>query len=527
MSDVIETEEGECCFYCGVKEALTKCLECNNNIFYCSDSHKKIHCPSPPQDGSGQPEKKCTPFRVAHSQDRGHFLVATREIKVGEIVLLDKPFVEGPASKSPPVCLQCFKDTPSSTSYRCSKCGLPVCNKVCEDGHLHQYECQYFAKAFRRKKCEEEDADKPVLPDIGDSRAPCPLYTCITPLRLLLRSHAASTPEEKEIVRQVDQLVDHEEERKKDKKTWTLNHVLVVSFIQRALGLHQDTEGPLFSTQQIHRAIGLLRTNGVKLDSRPGATTGVAIYPVYSLTNHDCLCNTRTKKIFINNEHVLELISVLPIQKGEEISTRYTPPQLGTIRRQQLVQTQWYFSCRCHRCLDPTEKGSMLNSLKCTSCQTGYMLPKDPTQLGSKWKCLESCHQEGQEEVGAMYAMKLLLKVESEIGNAEKIKDLKEQYEALNSILNEHSGKNFHPNHFLMTGIRERLIQVLIQTRKSEQDNQRKVVQLLKRQVDLFETVANVMSKVDLPSEFWSFTMEKMQRELQEAEQKGQNVTEP
>ena len=44
--------------------------------------------------------------------------LATRDIKPGELILKDRPFAEGPGSKSPPVCLTCSKDAPT---YRCSK----------------------------------------------------------------------------------------------------------------------------------------------------------------------------------------------------------------------------------------------------------------------------------------------------------------------------------------------------------------------------------------------------------------------
>ena len=83
-------------------------------------------------------------------------------------------------------------------------------------------------------------------------------------------------------------------------------------------------------------------------------------------------------------ENRIKLEAILPIQKDEEISTRYTTPQLGTMRRQQLLQNQWYFSCQCKRCLDPYELGSLTNSVMCPLCQKGAMVPKNPTKLISQ-----------------------------------------------------------------------------------------------------------------------------------------------
>ena len=68
---------------------------------------------------------------------------------------------------------------------------MPVCNEVCETGYLHQnYECALFAKAFDKKddnSNDTTDTNGRNLPKIENLYAPCPLYTCITPLRLLLR----------------------------------------------------------------------------------------------------------------------------------------------------------------------------------------------------------------------------------------------------------------------------------------------------------------------------------------------------
>ena len=52
--------------------------------------------------------------------------------------------------------------------------------------------------------------------------------------------------------------------------------------------------GTYFVQFQIQKAIGMVRTNGAKLDSRPGHAGGTAVYPNYSMINHNCVCNVRT-----------------------------------------------------------------------------------------------------------------------------------------------------------------------------------------------------------------------------------------
>lgn len=106
--------------------------------------------------------------------------------------------------------------------------------------------------------------------------------------------------------------------------------------------------------------------------------------------------------------------ALLPVKKGEQIYTRYTPPQLGTIRRQQLLQKQWYFACDCKRCTDPTECGSMTNALMCPKCatQNGIMLPDNPIQIESDWTCQR---EECRHVLGCSEVLSIVMNIEKEI----------------------------------------------------------------------------------------------------------------
>ena len=85
-----------------------------------------------------------------------------------------------------------------------------MCNEACEEGHLHRtYECPVFAKAFDKDGDGDDnnlevhdDQMQRKLPKIENMYSACPLYTCISPLRLLLRQKMAST----DIKEQVQQL---------------------------------------------------------------------------------------------------------------------------------------------------------------------------------------------------------------------------------------------------------------------------------------------------------------------------------
>ena len=65
------------------------------------------------------------------------------------------------------------------------------------------YECPVFAKAFDNEATDNDDPGNQQhrkLPKIENMYAPCPLYTCITPLRILLRMKKAQD-DKKEMVR--------------------------------------------------------------------------------------------------------------------------------------------------------------------------------------------------------------------------------------------------------------------------------------------------------------------------------------
>ena len=100
---------------------------------------------------------------------------------------------------------------------------------------------------------------------------------------------------------------------------WTreIHEMLVENFIQKSSKLEE------FFKSDIRRAIGILRTNSVKLDTRKGHGEGVAVYLTYSYTNHNCVCNTHTKKY---KDHKLELVAQSHIEPGDQIWTRYTTP---------------------------------------------------------------------------------------------------------------------------------------------------------------------------------------------------------
>lgn len=72
-------------------------------------------------------------------------MIANRELKAGEEIIAEMPFIVGPKACTYPLCLSCYAPWPPDPNGKpiCSKCGWPVCNQECENAPQHKdYECQ-------------------------------------------------------------------------------------------------------------------------------------------------------------------------------------------------------------------------------------------------------------------------------------------------------------------------------------------------------------------------------------------------
>lgn len=64
-------------------------------------------------------------WQVEEREGVGRVLVASRDVRPGQVVLVDQAVVTGPASRAPVVCLECLASRPAA---RCQHCGWPVGN---------------------------------------------------------------------------------------------------------------------------------------------------------------------------------------------------------------------------------------------------------------------------------------------------------------------------------------------------------------------------------------------------------------
>ena len=69
-------------------------------------------------------------------------MVATRDIKAGELIFTETPLSVGPRWNTRPVCLGCYNTRITRDTPACKRCGFPVCSERCSEAPEHRdFEC--------------------------------------------------------------------------------------------------------------------------------------------------------------------------------------------------------------------------------------------------------------------------------------------------------------------------------------------------------------------------------------------------
>ena len=119
------------CAICG-KIAKAICTGCKH-VFYCTRDHQRKHWSSHKDECKSMAK---IPYRVSRKQyldsfdnqnmhllkvERsdimGRFLIATKDLEEGELILNESPMVVGPRQLTKPVCLGCHKEITSTTPF--------------------------------------------------------------------------------------------------------------------------------------------------------------------------------------------------------------------------------------------------------------------------------------------------------------------------------------------------------------------------------------------------------------------------
>ena len=161
---------------------------------------------------------------MSHRTGKGRVLEASRNIKEGELVMVDKAMVIVPDANV--VCLGCLKDISPPTENQdnsefkmnssvCPECSFPMCGKEdCDQSKWHsKYEClslkkadaanKLFKNALMSNECESQESGLSPAIRIGQ------FYHVIAILRFILTQQNCSNV----IKEQLQMLTDHNESR--------------------------------------------------------------------------------------------------------------------------------------------------------------------------------------------------------------------------------------------------------------------------------------------------------------------------
>ncbi|XP_075230843.1 SET and MYND domain containing, arthropod-specific, member 2 isoform X2 [Lycorma delicatula] len=350
------------CAVCA-EEAHQQCAGCKT-VFYCGRDHQKTHWKQ-------CHKTECCCYKITENERLGRYLIASRDIKAGEIIIKEPPLVVGPKVASLPTCLGCHKllkpTSPDEETlvdyYKCSGCGWPMCAPRCESSSHHQQECDLM------KKCGYSSTisyDGTVHLESA--------YCTILPLRCLLLEPSK--------LKKLLELQSHLEARIKTPLYQVLKKNLV-GFIKKILHLEQYNE------ETILKIAAILDTNAFEIRRTLGNIKIRGIYPKVAMMSHDCKPNT--KHTYDGDNFIITVSAIANIKKDEIISTTYTQTLWGTLSRRSHLNEFKCFLCTCSRCSDPTELELYVGGILCSKCK-GKMISIDPLDNSSKWQCKVCSH---------------------------------------------------------------------------------------------------------------------------------------
>ncbi|KAB7494068.1 Protein msta, isoform A [Armadillidium nasatum] len=431
------TPESLNCKECRSVSKSPRCCGGCWQVWYCSRAHQVAAWP--------KHQRECKPFKISQNAEMGRFLVATRDISLGELLLEDPVLTMGPKTITEAVCLACYR--PVDGSFSCPDCGFPMCDRDCSSAEAHVPEC----------KAVQDSGIKVKVSVFGEINC---MYECIMPVRILaLRD---SSPN---VWRKLMGLESNAEQRESTEVA-AITQRTVVDIIHNRLCLE-------YSEELINQILGIIDTNAFEIRLPDSSIMGV--YATGSLLEHSCIPNThRTFDADLN----LVVRAAFDIKRGQHLMSCYTESISTTATRQEHLLTSKFFTCKCVRCLDPTELGTFTSAMICPSCTKnkpkvakktdkkkgekstgkeeevdlttyGVVVPKDPSSPSSPWECL-TC----KSPLDADYVTRMTSVMTEE---AEELENSNQSVKNCEAFLDKWSSM-YHQNHAVLLNIKYALV---------------------------------------------------------------------
>jgi len=360
-------------------------------------------------------------FEMARDEEFGRMVVANRDIAVGDLVMEERPLSWAPMLDSPPVCLTCAKFL-QKKCYKCPSCGWPMCGSKCAKASVHRdQECRVYKESGRKVDCSTWDFEEPQA-----------LYTAVTVLRVLglkekeakvsasMESHLALWKKRGEFAKYSD----------------------TVTYVRDFLAVKADES-------EILTIIASSFTNDFSHRDPGGFGEIHLMFPLTAMLNHSCFPNiARSVRRNAQGGFLMRVVAARPIKKGEQIFNCYTDMLDPVQVRSAALSEGKNMQCRCVRCEDPRDLGSLGNALLCPSCR-GCMLPSSPAD--DTWLCEKCGKGKPAAQVNSLI-LKLDVEQKSLLGDPAK-----KRVEVLEKVVQKW-GKVLHPSNLLIVRLKYNLV---------------------------------------------------------------------
>lgn len=273
---------------------------------------------------------------------------------------------------------------------------------------------------------------------------------------------------------------DHEQDRKA-LPTWATDNTNIVEYLRGPCKLIQ------YSPELIQKVIGILEVNAFEartLSDNPLR----CLFPKLAIFSHSCIPNL-THSITLDNSYQMTCRAAIDLPKDSLLNTTYCYTLWGTAKRQEHLKASKFFTCKCDRCKSADELATHFSSLKCNKCDPGLICTTDPFRDDAEWKCTNCDFKAPAQNVAKMIAT-----IEKEISHldyleydARRLQETERLFKRYRSV--------FHPNHYIMAGLRQQLIQMYGQVDGYEMLELPDV--LLEHKIDLIRSVLAVLDVLE------------------------------
>lgn len=215
---------------------------------------------------------------------------------------------------------------------------------------------------------------------------------------------------------------------------------------------------PEISDKLLHTICGIIDVNALDLRLNEG-TEMSALFSQTCMMEHSCFPNTKhsfdIKSTDEPSQFKITVSAVMPIKKGEHITTMYSHALWGTQARREHLRATKYFDCVCKRCKDPTELGTYLSAMRCIGTMTeqcgGIQLAEDPCDDSTDW-CCDRCDVRVKNEEVVYLVSQMGEEVENVQANCPTVRQLEDLMTKLSTFV--------HTNHYHLFSVKHSLVQL-------------------------------------------------------------------